>query len=74
MDCMAVETVRQSEGIRSYFDECRCAGLSSVTSFRYYIAGLDIKGTRIDIKDHLSRGGCLLRLTEAWLDTWESRD
>ena len=74
MDCMAVETVRQREGIRSFFDECRCAGLSSVSSFRHYIAGLDTNGTKIDVKAHLSRGGCLLKLTEAWLDIWEPRD
>ena len=74
MDCMAVETVRQREGIRSFFDECRCAGLSSVSSFRHYIAGLDTNGTKIDIKAHLSRGGCLIKLTDAWLDIWEPRD
>ena len=74
MDCMAVETVRQREGIRSFFDECRCAGLSSVSSFRHYIAGLDTNGTKIDVKAHLSRGGCLLKLTNAWLDIWEPKD
>ena len=74
MDCMAVETVRQREGIRSFFDECRSAGLSSVSSFRHYIAGLDTNGTKIDVKAHLSRGGCLLKLTNAWLDIWEPKD
>ena len=74
LDCLAVETVRQREGIRKFLDECRCAGLSSASSFRHYIAGLDPKGNEIDVKDHLSRGGCLLRLTEAWLDIWEPKE
>ena len=73
-DCMAIETVRQREGIRSFLDECHNAGLSSATSYRHYIAGLDAKGIKIDVKDHLSRGGCLLRMTEAWLDIWEPKD
>ena len=73
MDCLAVETVRQKEGIRKFLEECRCAGLSSTVSFRYYIAGLDTKGIKIDVKEHLLRGGCLHRLTEAWLDIWELR-
>ena len=69
---MAVEAARQQTGIRSFFDGCRSAGLSSLTAFRYYISGLDSKG--IPVKDHLSRGGSLLRLTEAWLDVWEPKN
>ena len=71
---MAVEAARQQTGIRSFFDGCRSAGLSSSTAFRYYISGLDSKGNAIPVKDHLSRGGSLLRLTEAWLDVWEPKD
>ena len=73
-DCMAVETARQREGIRNFFDVCWHDGLSSETTYRYYISGLDSKGHSVPVKDHLSRGGSLLRLTEAWLDTWEPRD
>ena len=74
VDCLAVETVRQREGIRQFFDECRRAGLSSTTSYRYFIAGLDIKGNQVGVKDHLLRGGSLLRMTEAWLEIWEPRE
>ena len=70
---MAVETARQREGIRNFFDVCWHDGLSSETTYRYYISGLDSKGHSVPVKDHLSRGGSLLRLTEAWLDTWEPR-
>ena len=73
-DCLAVETVRQKEGIRGFLQECNVAGLSSATAFRHYIAGLDAKGNKIDAKEHLSRGGCLMRLTEAWLNTWEQNE
>ena len=71
---MAIEVVRQQTGVRSFFDDCRSAGLSSSTTFRYYISGLDYKGNAIPVKDHLSRGGSLLKLTEAWLDVWEPKD
>ena len=70
---MAVETARQREGIRSFFDECHKAGLSSEATYRYYISGLDVKGNSILVKDHLSRGGSLLKLTEEWLNIWEPR-
>ena len=53
--------------------DCR-AGLSSTTSYRYFIAGLDIKGNQVGVKDHLLRGGSLLRMTEAWLEIWEPRE
>ena len=72
--CPAVEAVRKSEGIRNFFDNCNDVGLSSECAYRYYISGLDIKGDKVQVKDHLSRGGSLLRLTEAWLDTWEPRE
>ena len=70
---MAVETARQREGIRSFFDECHKAGLSSEATYRYYISGLDMKGISFTVKDHLSRGGSLLKLTEEWLVIWEPR-
>ena len=72
--CMAVETVRQREGIRSFLDECHRAGLSSEAAYRYFISGLDKEGIPIPVKDHLSRGGSLLKLTEEWLDIWEPRE
>ena len=71
---MAVETSRQREGIRSFYDECHSAGLSSAATYRYYISGLDAKGNPIPVKDHLSRGGSLRRLTEEWLDIWEPKE
>ena len=72
--CMAVETVRQREGIRSFLDECHRAGLSSEAAYRFFISGLDKEGIPIPVKDHLSRGGSLLKLTEEWLDIWEPRE
>ena len=71
---MAIEPARSQEGIRTFFEECRSVGLSSETTFRYFISGLDIKGVAIPVEDHLSRGGSLLRLTEAWLEVWEPRN
>ena len=71
---MAVEDVRRSEGIREFLDGCRCIGLSMAAAFRHYITGLDSRGNKIDIMDHLSRGASLLKLTDAWLDVWEQRD
>ena len=71
---MAVETVRQREGIRSFLDECHRAGLSSEAAYRYFISGLDKEGIPIPVKDHLSRGGSLLKLTEEWLNIWEPRE
>ena len=72
--CKAIETSRSQEGIRTFYDECRSAGLSSETTFRYYILGLNVKGDAISVKDHLSRGGSLMRLTEAWLEIWEPQN
>ena len=73
-DCEVIESVRKSEGIRSFLDGCRDAGLSSGSSFRHYVSGLDAKGNAIPTKDHLARGGSLLRLTDEWLSTWEPQD
>ena len=69
-----IESVRKSEGIRSFLDECRDAGLSSGSSYRNYISGLDAKGNAIPTKEHLARGGSLLRLTDEWLSIWEPQD
>ena len=71
---MAIETSRRQEGIRSFFDECRSAGLSSETTFRFYISGLDVKGDAISVKNHMFRGGSLIRLTDAWLGIWEPQE
>ena len=71
---MVVETVRKKEGIRNFYDSCRGEGLSAETAFRYYISGMDKKGKNVGVKDHLSRGGSLMRLTEAWLDIWEPKE
>ena len=70
-NCLAVEETRRQEGIRAFFDECSSLGLSSSTAYQYYISGLDVKGGAISLRDHLSRGGSLLRLTEAWLNIWD---
>ena len=72
--CLAVEAVRETEGIRDFLDSCRGVGMSSESAYRSYISGLDVEGNKIAIKDHLSRGGSLLRLTEAWLKIWEPRE
>ena len=71
---MAVETARQREGIRSFYDECRRAGLSSEATYRYFISGLDVEGKSIPVKDHLSRGRSLMKLTEEWLNVWEPKE
>ena len=69
-DCVAVEACRVREGIRAFLSECRGAGWSRRTSFRYYVTGLDKDGVEISRKDHLLRGASLARLTDAWLNTW----
>ena len=71
---MAVETARQREGIRCFYTECHRAGLSSEATYRYYISGLDVEGNSILVKDHLSRGASLMRLTEEWLNIWEPKE
>ena len=35
-----------------------------------YVQGLDAKGSKIPVTDHLQRGACLSRLTDMWLSTW----
>ena len=62
-----------SEGIRDFLKDCHGNGLSMAAAFRHYVTGLDTKGNKIDLKDHLSRGGSLLKLTDAWLEVWEPR-
>ena len=74
LECPAIESVRKQEGIRSFLDACSNAGLSSVASVRYYISGLDTKGVKIPVKDHLSRGRSLINITEGWLSIWEPMD
>ena len=74
LECTAIESVRKQEGIRSFLDACSNAGLSSVASVRYYISGLDTKGVKIPVKDHLSRGRSLINITEGWLSIWEPMD
>ena len=70
---MAVETSGQREGIRGFYDECHSVGLSAEATYRFYISGLGAKGSPVDIKDHLSRGGSISRLTEDWLHVWRPK-
>ena len=35
-----------------------------------YVQGLDAKGSKIPVTDHLQRSACLSRLTDMWLSTW----
>ena len=69
-DCMAVEACRVREGIRSFLSDCRLAGWSRATSYRFYVSGRDKDGEKIAKRDHLLRGASLARLTDAWLSVW----
>ena len=69
-DCVAVEACRVREGIRTFLSECRRAGWSRATSYRFYITGMDEGGVKIPRNDHLLRGASLVRLTDMWLSTW----
>ena len=69
-DCVAVEACRVREGIRTFLSECRRAGWSRATSYRFYITGMDDGGVKIPRNDHLLRGASLVRLTDMWLSTW----
>ena len=71
-DCVAVEEVRVREGIRTFLNDCKIAGRSSATAYRLYVTGEDAFGSKIATEEHLQRGGCLSRLTDEWLDLWES--
>ena len=67
---MAIEACRVREGIRSFLAECRRAGWSRATSYRFYITGKDKSGVRIPRAEHLLRGASLVRMTDLWLSIW----
>ena len=69
-DCLAIEACRVREGIRAFLAECRVLGWSRVTSFRFYVSGLDKNGVGISREQHLLRGASLARLTDTWLKIW----
>ena len=58
------------EGIRSFMDECAAAGRSEKSAHFLYVNGFDPRRSKIPVKEHLERGGCLARLVEMWLSTW----
>ena len=58
------------EGIRSFLEECVLAGRSEKTAHYLFVNGLDSKGSKIPVKDHLKRGASLSRLVDMWLSTW----
>ena len=68
--CRAVSAVREAEGILSFLEMSRDAGLSEVAAYRAYIMGEDCHGVPIGVSDHLARGASLSKLTDAWLATW----
>ena len=67
---MAVSAVRKAEGIQSFLELSREAGLSRVAAYRAYILGQDFRGVPVQVDAHLARGACLSRLTDAWLSMW----
>ena len=69
-DCMAVEACRVREGIRAFLSECRGAGWSRATAFRFFITGKDKDGVEVTKKTHLLRGASLARLSDAWIASW----
>ena len=62
--------VREAEGIQSFLEMCRDAGMSNFAAYRAYIMGKDCHGVPIEVNDHLERGASLSKLTDAWLATW----
>ena len=66
--------VREAEGIQSFLERCRDAGMSRAAAYRAYIMGKDCHGVRIEVNDHLDRGASLSKLTDAWLETWYEED
>ena len=72
--CRAVAGVREAEGIQSFLEMCRDAGMSKVAAYRAYIMGKDCHGVQIEVNDHLDRGASLSKLTDAWLETWYEED
>ena len=67
---MAVSDVREAEGIVDFLEMSRQAGMSRASAYRAYILGKDCRGVPVHVADHLARGACLSRLTDAWLSTW----
>ena len=67
---MAVEACRVREGIRAFLSDCREAGWSRATAYRFYIAGMDKDGVEVTTKVHLLRGASLARLSDAWTNSW----
>ena len=67
---MAVEACRVREGIRAFLSECRRAGWSRATAFRFFITGKDKDGVEVTKKTHLLRGASLARLSDAWIASW----
>ena len=65
-----MSAVREAEGILSFLEMSRDAGLSEVAAYRAYIMGKDCHGVPIGVSDHLARGASLSKLTDAWLATW----
>ena len=57
---------------RGFLHACERGGLSSSAAYRHYVIGLDVSGSKIDTDKHLLRGASLSRLTDEWLDIWES--
>ena len=58
------------EGIRFFLEECAAAGKSQATAHYLFVNGMDPRGCRVSIKDHLKRGASLSRLIDFWLSTW----
>ena len=69
-NCVAVSAVREAEGIQSFLELSREAGLSRVAAYRAYILGQDCRGVPVQVDAHLARGDSLSRLTDAWLSMW----
>ena len=69
--CTAVEFTRETLGIRAFLDDCRQAGRSRATAYKYYLLGFDKNGVKVDLALYFKRGSSLKELTESWLSTWE---
>ena len=56
--------INASEGIRDFLERCLRADRSEKSAHFLDVNGMDVKGLRISVEEHLRRGSSLAKLTE----------
>ena len=68
--CEAISGLRDSLGLKEFFDSCKSRGMSKRAAYSLYLCGFAPDESNISMKEYRERGGNLDKMRKEWLSIW----